>query len=444
MRRRFPSARSLLFAVLLAAGVVRLALVVERWKDPPAWDERINSRNLSAIHQAGAYRPQNRWYGGLSYLPQALLLEFGERLHRTVPQAPAMFGRRNVVTAAGFSICLALQAAYGVASLALLARLARRFVGEWGATIATAVVAALPQHLHASSTFKPDILLLVTTLWTLDRTFAALGRPSARRFAWVGLGIGLTAATKLNGAVVATPLIVGAAVWMWRRRGQPNHGQARRRFLGLALLAAALSLATFTLLTPDVAAQLRWARRGVDLYRYKAKKAGEAEGFSPLRMLGQVADPIYLGRAGGALAGVSAIWWFAAAAAATARKGLGRPGSRSRVLILAAFPAAYLLQFAASPRAKPNHLLEIAPLAVVAAVVVATWGLRRVRRWPRWRPVVVPVALGLCLTAQGLAAARLAAEEKPRLRRPAASRARPAAVTETPAAPAPPAGRDGS
>jgi hypothetical protein len=60
VRRRFPSARSLLFAVLLAASVVRLALVVERWKDPPAWDERINSRNLSAIHQAGAYRPQNR------------------------------------------------------------------------------------------------------------------------------------------------------------------------------------------------------------------------------------------------------------------------------------------------------------------------------------------------------------------------------------------------
>ena len=45
------------------------------------WDERFSVWNIRSVLETDSLRPDNGFYQSLSYLPQALLLAAGERLH---------------------------------------------------------------------------------------------------------------------------------------------------------------------------------------------------------------------------------------------------------------------------------------------------------------------------------------------------------------------------
>jgi 4-amino-4-deoxy-L-arabinose transferase-like glycosyltransferase len=447
--------------VLTLALATRVALLVERRDDAPAWDERFNLNNLRRLHERGAYEPANYWYGGLSYLPQAALLESLERL-RSLPGGAAiapMYGSDAQVSAAGFRVCLALQALYGVVSLAILGRWVRRFAGARAGLVAAAMLAAVPQHLHASVTFKPDILLLLVTLWALERTSAAIERPSWRRLLAVGLAVGFATATKLNGAVVAAPLVVfvgwsGMAALVLPDREERRRALLRVRSIAAwSTVAAGLALATFVVVDRHVDRHLAWARRNVGHYELRARQEGELATSSPLRMATLLADGAYFGPVGALLGAAATTFWLLRAARSTrSASQRGRSRTRLRILSQAAFPVAFLAQFLATGHAKANHLLEIVPFVLLATAASAAILVRPMAAPMRRR--LYGVALILACGAQLAVTASL--EENRRGRRandPSGAEnrrgrsdrpARPAAKRGTPAAPAPPAGPAGS
>jgi 4-amino-4-deoxy-L-arabinose transferase-like glycosyltransferase len=465
---KFSARRVGWFLLLALAFATRLALFVERRDDPPAWDERFNLANLARMHQRGAYEPANYWYGGLSYLPQAALLEAIEWARGTFAATaiPAMYvaapdePNGGQVSAAGFRVCLALQLAYGIASLVVMGRWARRFAGARGGLLAAALLAAVPQHLHASVTFKPDILLLLTTLWTLERTTAAITRPGWRRFLAAGCGVGLTTATKLNGAVVAAPLVVfvvwnAIAATTAVTAGKRRDDASRRRELARArsivawsVLAAATALAIFVLVDRHIERHLAWARRNVGHYELRARQEGELQASSPLRMVTLLADGAYFGPLGAAVGGAATAWWLARAA----RGVRTRWRTRRKVLAVTAFPVAFLAQFVATGHAKANHLLEVAPFVLLATVALGGALARPapavVRRRLYGGALILACGLQLAVTASleenrrgRRASDPSGAERKPgRSDRPA----RPGARRGTPAVPVPPAGPAGS
>ena len=172
----------LLAALLLWSAAPRFWLITVEPHAGRLWDERFTVANVASILERGPFRPQNYWYGSLSYLPQVAAVAAAESardaLDGVVPalRTPDGWG----FTSAGYVLSRAFQAVYGLLSIALTYLLGRRLfsagVGLGGAFI----LAASPRHVHSSSVLKPDILLALLTLAAFLGIVAAIRRLEPR------------------------------------------------------------------------------------------------------------------------------------------------------------------------------------------------------------------------------------------------------------------------
>ncbi|RPH57917.1 phospholipid carrier-dependent glycosyltransferase [bacterium] len=348
-------ARNHLWLVLLLAGsfALRLWLASVDLHAGRFWDERFNMANVAAVLR-GSLRPANAWYQGLSYLPQAALLALSREAHRlTGWEALAVTGSGGSgfggFTPWAYFLCRLLQTVYGTLSLLATYLLGRKLFPET-AMLGAFLLAVTPRHLHASVIFKPDILLLLWTVvafvWILD----AVARPALRTYLLAGLGVGLCLATKLNGGLVAIPLVAGTAALL---------GKVRRVWLWLTH-AGVVAAAVFLLFNPFVGMQVAYFGRNLEHYDAHATTT-HLEAF-----LETLAFP-FSNLFHGAPIGLAAVLGGAWVAASAIRRGWSDIRSL-RELVFLSYPLSYVALYAiATTRAKQNHFLQILPFTSLLA-----------------------------------------------------------------------------
>lgn len=351
--------RTALLALLVASAVLRVWLALPEPHAGRWWDERFNVANLGYLLETGDLRPRNYWYGALSYLPQAAVLAVvhAGAAAAGVPSLAVHHG--GELTPAGYRLCRLLQVAYGVASLWVLFLIGRELFAPEVGLLAAFLLATSERHVHASAIFKPDILLLLTSLLAFLWSVRAARSPGRRStFALAGVGVGLAAASKLNGVTIALPLVLAGAVLA-------RHNWRRWLDLGLAGAAAA---AVYLAFNPFVGKTLRYLERNRVHYEY----TGTGTGWEVLRdTLGYVFDPAFHGPVVALLAVLGAAWLARRLLAERSAWGAGLP-----LLMLLAYPLTYYLVYSlATTRAKANHFLQILPFTslLAAAAAVAGW-----------------------------------------------------------------------
>lgn len=400
-RRRWV--RIALLAVIAAGFGLRLWIATAHLDNTRHFDERFSLANVAALIDDGTLRPANAYYPSLSWLPQALVMGASEALARVT--GVEAFSVHSEATSDGWSptaylLARLVSVVWGTLGIVAVYLLGRRLFDPRAGLAAAALVAALPPHVVASGLFKPDILvaLLVTltVLWSVD----AAERPSFRRFALAGAGVGLAVAAKYTGVGAAFAVAV-AALWGGWRSGLRGWG---RRWLMLAA-AGAVSLALFFLINPHSAVIFSYLPRLWGIMESK----GEASGVSHLGVLGQAAW--YPVRHHGWAVALLALAGVIGLLARLVRRGT-EPGRRREAAIVLAYALGYPLLYAASTRLfKGQNLLPVACFTALAAgwAAVGLWDRAAARLPARWLPasrrpwlaglIAVSLAVAACLPA---------------------------------------------
>ncbi len=380
-----PRERALAWAILLTSLAAYLWAASIGLHGARFYDERFSMQNVEAALASGSLRPANGWYPRLSWLPQTAVAATAGALGRlTGFESLTVLGDDGRATATTYLLCRLVSVACGVAALWLVWRLGRRLFGPAVGLGGLFLTAVTPWQIRASLEFKPDALLLMMTLlalhWTLDMARA----PSAGGYARAGLGVGLALSSKLNGGVVALPLVLLTAL---RRRV--------RHWLWL-VLAGATAVAVFVALNTPVAYYWSYFRR---IHRFYSRY--EESGF--LEILGGEVQLLLSSQFHGwlvgglALAGLLALVWEVARRRPDPEAALAR-------LLFVSFPIAYALLLAAgSGRAKNNNLVQLVPFTSIAAawLVWSGWRWLAARRPALARPAV---RLPLVVSAAALVA----------------------------------------
>lgn len=248
------------WAVWVVALVVAVAFGLRLWHGSIAldagryYDELFSFRNVSAVLVEGVGKPANAFYPSLSYWPQTAVLATSGWLHELTGKP--VFAVRGATgdgwTPTAYFLVRAVCALFGALSIWLVFLLGRRLFDARVGLVGAALTAALPPHLFASAIFKPDILVVLLVVLTFLWSLAAVERPSYRRFALAGVGVGLAVCAKYTGVGAALPLIAGAfAYGGWRER---------RRW-GQLLVAGLASILTFVVLNPYLWVVVRYIPR---------------------------------------------------------------------------------------------------------------------------------------------------------------------------------------
>lgn len=346
------------------------------------YDEQFNMENVVQLVTTHRLEPANGWYSLLSYLPQGLVVVAMDELHQRThleflrvidPEAkPPLLATYNAFLAARM-----VGIVYGSLSLILVFWLGTRLFSPATGVLAALALAVSPWQIRSSVEFKPDALLMLTTLLAILLMVRFLEEPNLRRYLWVGFGLGLTATAKLNGSfigpLVALVGIAGALLVVprsWR--------EVARRVALWGGLAALVAAAVFFITTPYFKLMLFFMGR---IDRFYGQRAGIS---SPLDVVRQaIADmptAVFLGPViwGLALVGVLLV--------------IGRlfergasPGQKLSRLLLVLFPLVYGTVLALTMRYyKHNNLVQFLPfLALLAAVALTTLGGLS-ERLPRW------------------------------------------------------------
>ena len=135
--------------------------------------------------------------------------------------------------------------------------LAGRVAGTTAGVLAATLLAGSPLYFTHARRAMPDCMVqgqVALTLWLAAAGVAALTAPGRRLRGGLGLAVagilcGVTAATKLNGAVAAVALALAGAAWLLR---DLRAGGGRRTWIlaGGLLLAGTLSVAAFVAVNP--------------------------------------------------------------------------------------------------------------------------------------------------------------------------------------------------
>jgi 4-amino-4-deoxy-L-arabinose transferase-like glycosyltransferase len=381
-----PWLRPALAGLLLASAGLRLWLALPDAHAGRWFDEKINVANVVELLDGGGPRPRNFWYGGLSYVPQVLVLALARGAATALGEERLEVLRGGELTPTGYRLCRLLQVAYGVLSLWVVFAVGRAVFTAPVGLLAALLLAVSERHLHASAIFKPDILLLLTSLAAFLWSVRAVRAPRPGNFLLAGAGVGLAAASKLNGVTVAAPLLVAGGLLAWRdRRLWPR--------LGLAALAAA---AVYLALNPFVGETWRALEEN---RRHYAELATGGRAAVLVETLGFLFDPAFHGP----LVATLAVAGFLLLGRRLLAKGAATPAALPGAMLLL-YPPAYVLIYAlATTRAKENHFLQVLPFTslLAALAVAAGWeGLaRRLSPVGRrgMRLAAVPLLLGLAL-----------------------------------------------
>ncbi|HET9211812.1 MAG TPA: glycosyltransferase family 39 protein [Thermoanaerobaculia bacterium] len=372
----------LVWSFLLRAWVATPELTARRFPD-----EVFGKDNVRALLVDGQIRPEVVAYPSLSYLPQAALLALSEGLHRLTGQEVFRVftpGRRMDLSATGYLLCRLLQAVFGTLSLYLTFRIGKRLfsapVGLGGALLLSVV----DWHVRQSVIFKPDILLLLTSLlaflWSLD----AAGKPGWRRYVLAGVGIGLAFSSKYNAAPLAIPLFVATLA-----RGP---GRDRRRWAWL-VLAGITAAAVFLLLNPYVLIDPNaYVTAFGNTLRHYAKKGagrGSSHGALPLHALQTLLSDSFHGPVVGAL-GLLGVAGLAVAVIRRPRGDDADAGARrlGRAMALAYVIGYVLLYSVATTNPSPHNWLTLTPFTSLCAA----WTVAGIWRWlgARWPVLARP------------------------------------------------------
>lgn len=372
----------LLLALILASALgVRLWYASYRLDAGRFWDERYALQNVYAILNQGTLQPSSSYYPSPVFtLPAAAVLGASEGLHEMTgrPGFDVVWGTRLRPT--GYLLVRGLQCLFGTTAVLVMFLLARTLLSRAASLVAALILAFMPWQIHASGYFKPDELLVLTTLLALYWSVRAMLRPGWGRAALAGWGIALAASAKLTGVLTAVPLTIGLVVLA---------RSERKRLLEL-LLAGATAAASFVLMNPYWRAYPAWAASLKDDYAMRARWRGMTPWQMPARTLEFLADPYSLGIAGAILAVAGMVVLIAALWR------IKEPAQRAASLALVSFPVLWVGVYALqTPYFKPNNMLPITPVMTLslAAMLTAAWKLAR-SRWPRLgTPAVTALAI---------------------------------------------------
>lgn len=374
--------------VLLALLVWALALRLWNGSHQPHagrfWDERHSLQNIHRILTEDTLRPQNGHHPGLSYYPYALLFKISQTAYETLGiERLAVLDERSKFTPGAYLLARRTQAALGVLSIYLTFLIGRRVFGANVALLGAFLLAAAPWHIRQSSIYKPDILLVATTLLALLLTLRALERPTWARYLWVGGAIGLALSSKFNAAPVAIPLVVGTLL------DRPRW----RNLLPKLVASGGLAVVVFLLFNPYVVVDLPFYRYwfGKTLTDYQRKgtqRAGGSHWAQAIHLSRTTVSVRFLGLVSGlgAVAGIVRSGW----------KVGRRPATAVALLVICSYVLGYAILYAvATANPSEHNWLPLLPfLALLAA-----WVLLDAWRWiSQWLPVASRRILGwICI-----------------------------------------------
>ncbi len=377
----------LLGLLLLWALAVRLLF---GWPNPSMnrlWDERYNAGNVAAILAEGQWRPVRAHYPTLSYLPHVAVLKTYEagRGLTALSSTPRTFGtapdRRPFLTPFAIRVCRVIQALLGTASLFVVFLIGKRLFGPWIGLGAAFVLSVAPWHLRHSGFFKPDIMLVLTSVLALHAMLHARRSETLRGYAVAGALVGATAAAKWNGAALVLPLIVTIALGGFR-----SPGLLLRRIgaAGAATTVVLVALNPWLVLSPGL--YRRHLGSTVNHYQERLDEVGADLFDQPLNLIASLAGSVYFGPVLGTcgLLGLTAM--LTLALRAKARVGVALPGTAGTAGKATMADAWILLTF-------------------FGGYVGALWAVTRYPKPPNWLIVATPAALAAVWLIGGLVAA---------------------------------------
>ncbi len=387
MKISHPDGRGITLAlavILVASFALRLWFASVKLDASRFYDERFSFRNVSALLVQGHLKPNNAYYPTLSYLPHSAVLAASEGLHKltgwqrlTIYDERKPFGFSSTAYFLGRVVSVTL----GTLSLWLVFVLGRRMFSAPVGLLAAMLLAGVWGHFQASAMFKPDILVLVLVLVTLWWSLDAAERPSLKAFFLAGVGVGLTASAKYNGAGVAVLVAAAALADGWRDL---------RRWAWLALAAVA-SVVTFVVLNPYLPLVFEYLGRQQILYEGNAVAAGGTHWGMPRE---QVA---YLLRHQGIAIFVLAVAGGLGLAARVLRSRESR--ERLPAILILSFVLGYSAFYAVvTPLFRGQNYLPVTAFTALAAawVMVAAWR-RASLRWPPLRSPRMAWIAGLAI-----------------------------------------------
>ncbi len=352
------------------------------------WDERYSFDNVRAILATGTLDPASSYYPyPLFTLPATGLVAASDLLYRWTRIERFLAISDDGFRSASYLLCRLNQVAYGASALALLFLVGRRIFSTRVGLLAALGLAFTPWHIHASGYFKPDALLVLTTLLAFYLSLRAISEPKLASYLLAGVGIALALSSKMTGGLIAIPL---AAASLVEARRQP-------RQLALLLAAAATSMGFFMLLNPYWRSYPAWL---AGLQRDYAMRAGWYE-MTRVQIPGRVLDLVTGSYGLGVVVGSLSLVGYLVLSIGLLRRSLSR-ADRIRRFMLLIFPLVYILAYALqTPYFKGNNFLPILPFVWL----VGAWALHRIwrlaaawappasRRYVSWAAIVLLVAL---------------------------------------------------
>ncbi|MEE2778160.1 MAG: glycosyltransferase family 39 protein [Acidobacteriota bacterium] len=359
------------------------------------WDERYSVRNLALILQEGPTRIDNASYPGMSFLLHLPPLAICHWLSSSLERAdlaivndsggPRMERRGRAdglnFTRLGYRVVRCVNSLFGLLSVILCFAIVRRSLGDaWGLASAFAL-ASIPWHIHMSSVFKPDIVLLASILAAILLTLRALSRGGYRDFAIAGGAVGVALSAKYNALPIAIPFAAAALL---------TPDTTRSQFAHRVLLGGGAAVAIFVVLNPWMLGEpeiyFNDFSRTLDHYELQDRQPGASRLAVLMSFLPSLADPGYHG---------PLVVFFAVVGTALAAASLLRQRSKSELypdgLIALTFGVAYVVSYSlASSHVAATH--NWLPVTWVTAFLAAVAGRRLLRTAPS-----IPATLGVCL-----------------------------------------------
>jgi 4-amino-4-deoxy-L-arabinose transferase-like glycosyltransferase len=379
-RRRWWTFRNGLIAVVLLAAVLRLWSIdfgVPMVTHP---DEVPIVFYASGMVEAGDLNP--RWFrypAFIIYMQAAVILvvdavaSIVELSDETIISAYYVGGR-------------VLVAAFGIATVALVGLLGRRLVPRGGDLVglaAAAMMAVSFLHIKDSHYLKPDVPIAFFAALTLWFTLDALNKGRLRYWCLAAASVGLAAACKYNGALVA--LVPAAALLAFAYPPRTWLSSGLKPVPGIAGLMTVVAVTSFLLVNPYVVITpdeflsptdgivAEWdhyregheGAEGDDTWRWyfmELWRSGIGPTLMPLVMVGLVAGIF------------------------NARRG------DSRLLLLLIFPIIYYAFISRYPVRFDRQLMPILPFLALLGAWWLPWLRSRIQSYGRTAPIVA----GIC------------------------------------------------
>ncbi len=281
--------------------------------------------------------------------------------HFRPPSGVAFVGRLNV-------------ALMGAATVAAVAWIGRHLLGPWTGVLSALFLGVAFIHVRDSHYATNDVPATFLLTLSVAACLAIVRRPTWQAYLLAGLFGGLATSTKYNAGLFVAPLLAAHAVAVWRAwRGGKLPPQPVRSAVFPLALAGGVSLAAYLAGTPHTVLDFPkfWADFRTQSNFMMERWEGQATlppGVPYLLALGQGMGWVMLG--------LAAI-------------GLGLLARRapSAVLVLAAYPIAYLLFMLASELFFVRFALPVVPFLCILAACAVVLLARTVRAAGRDAPI---------------------------------------------------------